>query len=80
MYEFLSTFLAASSILAHQYQDMDYATHANLVSHLFLAEKQHQMLSKNADSAPAKKAHAAEISTRKPKDTRPSHRQNSHKS
>lgn len=60
----LSTFPPALSIFAQQYRNMRYATHASFMSYLLLAEKQHQVLIKNADAAPTKEVHAAEVSKR----------------
>lgn len=72
----LSTFPPASSLLAQQYRNINYKSHSELMAYLLLAEKQHQILIKNADSAPSKEAHNVEIPKRKSKEARPD---NAHK-
>ena len=47
----LSTFPPASSILAQQYHNMVFKKHSQMMAYLLLAEKQHQILLKNAESA-----------------------------
>lgn len=53
----LSTFPPACAILAQQYRNMKFTQHSKLMSYLFLAEKQQQMLLKNAEARPAKEVH-----------------------
>jgi hypothetical protein len=63
----LSTFPPAAAILAQQYRNMNFLTHARLMSYLLAAEKQQQILLKNAESRPNKEVHTAELAARKPK-------------
>ena len=56
----LSTFPPATSILSQQYRNMKFTKHAELMSYLLLAEKQQQILLKNAESRPAREVHATE--------------------
>jgi hypothetical protein len=63
----LSTFPPAAAILAQQYRNMQFLTHARLMSYLLAAEKQQQLLLKNAESRPNKEVHTAELAARKPK-------------
>jgi hypothetical protein len=63
----LSTFPLAAAILAQQYRNMQFLTHARLMSYLLAAEKQQQLLLKNAESRPNKEVHTAELAARKPK-------------
>jgi hypothetical protein len=53
----LSTFPPATAILSQQYRNMTYTKYAKLMSHLLLAEKQHQILLRNAESRPAREVH-----------------------
>lgn len=53
----LSIFPPATAILSQQYRNMTFKKHANLMSHLLLAEKHHQLLLRNADSKPAREIH-----------------------
>ena len=48
----LSTFPIASAILAQQYRNMKFRTHAKRMSFLLFAEKKHQILLKNAEARP----------------------------
>ena len=50
----LSMFPIASTVLAQQYHNMKFCTHAKLMSFLLLAEKEHQILLKNAEARPAR--------------------------
>lgn len=56
----LSTFPPATAILAQQYRNMHFPRHAELMSYLFVAERQQQMLLKNAESRPAREVHVTE--------------------
>ena len=53
----LSTFPPACAILSQQYRNLKFKKHANLMSHLLLAEKHHQLLLRNADSKPTREIH-----------------------
>ena len=62
----LSTFPIASAVLAQQYRNMRFRTHAKLMSFLLLAEKEQQILLKNVEARPAcdtstMETHATEI-------------------
>ena len=50
----LSTFPLASIVLTQQYQNMKFHTHVKLMSFLLLAEKEHQILVKQAEARPAR--------------------------
>ena len=50
----LSTFPVASAVLAQQYRNMRFHTHAKLMSFLLLAKKEQQILLKNAEARPAR--------------------------
>jgi hypothetical protein len=64
----LSTFPPAAALLAQQYRNMQFQTHAKLMSYLMSAEKQQQILLKNAEQRPsAKETHTTELAARKPK-------------
>jgi hypothetical protein len=63
----LSTFPPAATILAQQYRNMQFLIHARLMSYLLAAEKQQQLLLKNAESRPNKEVHTVELAARKPK-------------
>ena len=77
----LSTFSPAMAILSQQYRNMKFKKHANLMTHLLLAEKHQQLLLCNAESRPVREVHtttttvhaagvetyAAEASRRPPK-------------
>ena len=52
-----STFSPATAILSQQYRNMKYKNYSILMSHLLLAEKQHQILLRNAESRPAREIH-----------------------
>lgn len=56
----LTTFPPASALLAQQYRNMQFKKFNQLMSLLLLAEKQHQLLLKNAEVKPPKEAHAVE--------------------
>lgn len=58
----LSTFPPATAILSQQYRNMHFPRHAELMSYLFVAERQQQMLLKNAESRPAREVHVTESS------------------
>ena len=53
----LSTFPPATAILSQQYRNMKFKRHANLMAHLLLAEKHHQLLLRNAESRPTREVH-----------------------
>ena len=59
----LSTFPPATAILAQQYQNMKFTRHSELMSYLLLAEKQQQILLKNAEARPAREIHVTEAPT-----------------
>jgi hypothetical protein len=64
----LSTFLPAATLLAQQYRNMQFQTHAKLMSYLLSAEKQQQILLKNTEQRPsAKETHTTELAARRPK-------------
>ena len=50
----LSTFPVASAVIAQQYRNMRFRTHAKLMSFLLLAEKEQQILLKNTEVRPAR--------------------------
>ena len=50
----LSTFHVAAAVLAQQYRNMRFRTHAKLMSFLLLAEKEQQIMLKNAEARPAR--------------------------
>ena len=56
----LSTFPLASAVLAQQYRNMKFCIHAKLMSFLLLAEKEHQVLVKDAKARPAKNTSVSE--------------------
>ena len=53
----LSTFPPATAILSQQYRNMRFKKHSQLMAHLLLAEKHHQLLLRNAESRPAREVH-----------------------
>jgi hypothetical protein len=64
----LSTIPPAIALLAQQYRNMKFQTHAKLMSYLLSAEKQQQILLKNAEQRPsAKETHTTELAARRPK-------------
>ena len=71
----LSTFPVASAVLAQQYRNMKFCTHAKLMSFLLLAEKEQQILLKNAEARPARdtnivETHATETGLKQKSKTR----------
>ena len=66
----LSTFPLASALLALQYRNMDFKTYAQLMSHLLLAEKQQQILLKDAETCLAvRETKTTEMAVERPKGT-----------
>ena len=64
----LSTFPFAAALLAQQYRNMKFSTHAKLMTYLLAAEKQQQVLLQNEERRPpAREAHTMEMATRKSK-------------
>ena len=64
----LSTFPSAAALLAQQYRNMKFSTHAKLMTYLLEAEKQQQVLLQNEERRPpAREAHTMEMAARKPK-------------
>ena len=74
----LSTFPLASAVLAQQYRNMKFCIHAKLMSFLLLAEKEHQVLVKNAKARLARFTSAVEthaLETRRNKKKHPTSHQ-----
>ena len=64
----LSTFPSAAALLAQQYRNMKFQTHAKLMTYLLAAEKQQQVLLKNQERRPpAREMHTVEMAARKPR-------------
>jgi hypothetical protein len=64
----LSTFPPAAALLAQQYRNMKFQTHAKLMSYLLSAEKQQQILLKNVEQRPsAKEMYTTELAAKRPK-------------
>ena len=64
----LSTFCFAAALLAQQYRNMKFSTHAKLMTYLLGAKKQQQVLLQNGERRPpAREAHTMEMAASKPK-------------
>ena len=53
----LSTFPPANAMLSQMYRNMKFKKHANLMAHLLMAEKNQQLLLRNAESRPVREVH-----------------------